>query len=115
MLRVLDRTLGSPEENLAFDDSLLEAGQETLRFWESPVPFVVLGRSGKVEEEVNVAACEEAGIPVLRRPSGGGTVVQGPGCLNYALVLSLADRPALRNVVESYRILLSCVARALGV
>ena len=115
MLPVLDCTLGSPEENLAFDDSLLQAGQETLRFWESPVPFVVLGRSGRVEEVVNVAACEAAGIPVLRRSSGGGTVLQGPGCLNYALVLSLAHRPALRNVPESYSILLSAVARALGV
>jgi lipoate-protein ligase A len=113
MLRVLDRTLGSPAENLAFDDSLLDAGHETLRFWESPVHFVVLGRSGRLEEEVNVAACEAAGIPVLRRSSGGGTVLQGPGCLNYALALSLAHRPALGSVPDSYGILLSRVARAL--
>jgi lipoate-protein ligase A len=113
MLRVLDRTLESPAENLAFDESLLDAGHETLRFWESPVHFVVLGRSGRLEEEVNVAACEAAGIPVLRRSSGGGTVLQGPGCLNYALALSLAHRPALLNVPDSYRILLSRVARAL--
>ena len=113
MLRVLDRTLGSPGENLAFDDSLLEAGRETLRFWESPVHFVVLGRSGRVEEEVNVAACEAAGIPVLRRSSGGGTVLQGPCCLNYALALSLSHRPALRNVPDSYRILLSRIAHSL--
>ncbi len=113
MLRVLDCTLGLPEENLAFDDSLLDAGHETLRFWESPVHFVVLGRSGRVEEEVNVAACEAAGIPVLRRSSGGGTVLQGPGCLNYALALSLAHRPALGSVPDSYGILLSRVARAL--
>jgi lipoate-protein ligase A len=113
MLRVLDRTLGSPAENLAFDESLLDAGHETLRFWESPVHFVVLGRSGRLEEEVNAAACEAAGIPVLRRSSGGGTVLQGPGCLNYALALSLAHRPALGNVPDSYGILLSRVARAL--
>ncbi len=41
-----------------------------------------------------MAACEARGIPILRRCSGGGTVVQGPGCLNYALVLrSPADGP----------------------
>ncbi|NQY74910.1 MAG: lipoate--protein ligase family protein, partial [Candidatus Margulisbacteria bacterium] len=31
--------------------------------------------------------CEKDGIPILRRCSGGGTVVQGPGCLNYAVIL----------------------------
>jgi lipoate-protein ligase A len=47
-----------------------------------------------VAAEVNVAACEARGIPVLRRCSGGGTVVQGPGCLNYTLVLRItADGP----------------------
>ncbi len=113
MLRVLDRTFSSPEENLAFDDGLLDAGRETLRLWESPVHFVVLGRSGRPEKEVNVAACQAAGIPVLRRSSGGGTVLQGPGCLNYTLALSLASCPALTNVPASYGILLSRIARAL--
>jgi lipoate---protein ligase len=114
MLRVIDRTFASPEENLAFDDGLLvEGGRETLRFWESPVHFVVLGRSGTLEKEVNVAACQAAGIPVLRRSSGGGTVLQGPGCLNYTLALSLASSPALTNVPASYGILLNRIARAL--
>ena len=45
---LLDLTLRTPEENLALDEALLaaaeaSAGRETLRFWESPVPFVVLG------------------------------------------------------------------------
>ena len=115
MLRTIDRTLESPEENLAFDDRLLEEGRATLRFWESPVHFVVLGRSGKVEADVNVEACLAAGIPILRRSSGGGTVLQGPGCLNYALVLPLESFPALENVTASYAILLGEVARALGV
>src|SRR5918995_6300671 len=113
-MRVIDFTFESPEENLAFDDRLLDERCETLRFWESPANFVVLGRSGRVDEEVDVTACKAVGIPVLRRSSGGGTVLQGPGCLNYALVLSLADRPALANVADSYRLLLNRVARALG-
>jgi lipoate---protein ligase len=113
MLLVIDHTFPSPEENLAFDDDLLEAGRETLRFWESPTHFVVLGRSGKPEKEVNLGACAEAGVPVLRRSSGGGTVLQGPGCLNYALSLSLSNRPELVNVQASYRILLSEIAGTL--
>ncbi len=114
-LRVVDRTFESPEENLAFDESLLGASCETLRFWESSVYFVVLGRSGRVQQEVNVTDCEAASIRILGRSSGGGTVLQGPGCLNYALALSLADRPALATVADSYRIILGRVARGLGV
>ena len=114
MLRILDRTFTSPAENLAFDDSLLAAGRETLRFWESPVYFVVLGRSGKMESEVNLLACNSDGIPVLRRSSGGGTVLQGQGCLNYTLVLSLDRRPELMNVRASYRILLERIAQGLA-
>jgi lipoate-protein ligase A len=114
MLRVIDYTFRSPKENLTFDDRLLAEGCETLRFWESPAYFVVLGRSGTVEEEVNVSACKAAGIPVLRRSSGGGTVLQGPGCLNYSLVLSLADRPALLNVPNSYSTTLTQIAGAIN-
>src|SRR5262245_61126002 len=102
-----------PEENLKLDDELLEGGHETLRFWESPVHFVVLGRSGRREEEVHVEACTAASVPVFRRSSGGGTVLQGPGCLNYTLVLSLTRRPELANVSGSYKTLLNQVARAL--
>ena len=115
MLQIVDRTLASPEENLAFDDSLLHQGRATLRFWESPVHFVVLGRSGKVEADVNLEACRSAEIPILRRSSGGGTVLQGPGCLTYALVLPFESFPELENVTASYEILLGEVARALGV
>ena len=98
-MELLDLTLPSPAENLACDETLLDAaeaghGEEVLRFWEPREHFVVVGYANKVATEVNVAACETRGIPVLRRCSGGGTVVQGPGCLNYTLVLRItADGP----------------------
>jgi lipoate-protein ligase A len=98
-MKILDLTLPTPAENLAGDEALLQAAEtdnsgEVLRFWESPTHFVVVGYANKVATEVNVAACEARKIPILRRCSGGGTVVQGPGCLNYALVLRIAgDQP----------------------
>jgi lipoate-protein ligase A len=126
MLRLLDLTLPTPEENLALDEALLLAlndevargtgalpPAETLRIWESPVRFVVLGVSGRLREEVDVDACARAGVPILRRASGGGTVVQGPGCLNFALVLSLDARPELRDVTRSYAKILGGLRDAL--
>jgi len=116
-LRLLDLTLPSPAENLALDEALLLAVEastakgsppsEFLRFWESPVPFVVLGVAGKLQKEVDSTACEKAGVPILRRASGGGTVLQGPGCLNFALVLGLASRPELARTDRSYEAILT--------
>jgi lipoate-protein ligase A len=50
-------------------------------------PAVVLGSSSRVAEEVDLDACRAAGVAVLRRPSGGLSVVLGPGCLMWAVVI----------------------------
>ena len=54
-------------------------------------------------------------IPILRRDSGGGAVVLGPGCLSVALILSLDARPALADVAGSYATLLRALADALAI
>jgi len=121
MIRLLDVSLDTPEENLAMEESLwnelehaAEGGSGTLRFWESRRYFVVLGYSGRPEQEVRGEACEQAGVPVLRRITGGGAVLQGPGCLNYTLALSLEAYPALRDVRRSLGLILGKVRAALG-
>jgi len=89
-MKLLDLTLSDPQENLDLDETLLKdcnaQGSEVLRFWESVSYFVVLGRSKKAVDEAFVTRCQTDKIPILRRCSGGGTVLQGPGCLNFALV-----------------------------
>ena len=97
-MKILDLTFPSPEDNLACDDALLESAEEgltgeVLRFWEPRSHFVVVGYSNKVALEVRREACKKQKVPILRRVSGGGTVLQGPGCLNYTLVLALKERP----------------------
>ncbi|MEX2262066.1 MAG: lipoate--protein ligase family protein [Bryobacteraceae bacterium] len=104
-----------PEEQLALDEAMLhlpDGHAGLLRFWESDRPFVVLGHNGKLREEVHVEACEREAIPILRRVTGGGTVLQGPGCLNYALALSLERYPELRDVRHSACIILGKVGQA---
>lgn len=93
-MNLLDLSCPSPEENLALDEALLlraeeEDTGETLRFWEPGAVFVVLGYSRRAEEEVLLDCCATDGIPVLRRYSGGGTVLQSRGCLNYSLVMRI--------------------------
>ncbi|MGD0086583.1 MAG: lipoate--protein ligase family protein [Verrucomicrobiota bacterium] len=102
-MKLLDLTLATPAANLACDEALLnsaEAGRggEILRFWEPQECFVVVGYANQVETEVKVAACTARKVPVFRRCSGGGTVLQGPGCLNYALVLQMTNHPPLASI-----------------
>lgn len=113
-MRLFDLTLTSPQENLAFDEALLvDSGGPTLRFWESPRPFVVLGRSSRRDIEVDLAACGADGAAIGRRVSGGATIVAGPGCLMYAVVLDLRDRPELADLTVAHRYVLGRVADAL--
>jgi len=79
---------------------------EWLRLWEPAQPFVVLGRSSRAGGEVDLAACRQANLPVLRRSSGGAAVVVGPGCLMYSVVLSYEQRPRLRAIDQAHRFVL---------
>ncbi|HUA39494.1 MAG TPA: lipoate--protein ligase family protein [Candidatus Sulfopaludibacter sp.] len=115
-MNLLDLTLASPAGNLACDEALLNwrevGGGEILRFWEPREHFVVVGYANKVEAEVNLAACQAHGIPVFRRCSGGGTVLQGPGCLNYTLVLQTGAQPSLANISSANRFIMERNRRA---
>ena len=118
-MTLLDLTLPSPAENLALDEALLDAAEsassaEVLRFWESPTPFVVVGYANKIASEVNIVACEERGISILRRCSGGGTVVQGPGCLNYAVILRITETGPTRSISAANQFIMERVRAAIA-
>jgi lipoate-protein ligase A len=85
-------------------DAVEDGGIESaLWFWEGRAPFVAIGYGQKVDREVDRAACELLGIPILRRCSGGGAVVQGPGCLSYGLALRMDLDRALATIPAANR------------
>jgi len=115
----LDVTLPSLPENLALDEALLleaeEAGAgEVLRKWRWPSLAVVLGAGGIIAEDVNEAGCIADRIPLARRSSGGGTVLLGPGCLLFSLVLDTERERALQQIHSSYRFILQRIGKALA-
>jgi lipoate-protein ligase A len=112
-------TSHTPDDEIALDTALFRAleantGGESLRFWECPEPAVIVGASDRIDRQVHEEACIADGVPILRRISGGGAVVVGPGCLNYSLILSLDKRPELHSVTESYRLILGPIIEALN-
>jgi lipoate-protein ligase A len=116
-MQFLDLTLPSAVANLALDEALLleaEAGRggEVLRLWEWPQPAVVLGSGCVLREDVDEDTCAADGVPVLRRSSGGGTVLLGRGCLLFSLVLAFDRSPALAAVRPSYGYILERMSEA---
>lgn len=107
----------SPRDNLLYDEVLLNVaetkGCEFLRFWESENPFIVLGRISKPFEDLIIKNIQADQVEVLRRCSGGGTVVQGAGCLNFSLVFSKDKHPEIADLKRSYEYILSRLAKGL--
>lgn len=109
VVKFLQRTMLSIAENLALDEALLEtrdqgnAADELLRIWWGTSPFIVVGRSSRVDIEVNRLAAEELDAPIFRRVSGGTTIAASAGCLFYAVLLDLELRPHLRMLDEAHR------------
>jgi lipoate-protein ligase A len=116
----LELTLPTPAENLALDEALLDWAEEQnaqwefLRIWESPQPVVVVGRSTRVRLEVDQDLCRQHSIPIIRRSSGGAAIVAGPGCLMYAVVLSCALRPEIKDIGRAHALTLQRLADALN-
>jgi lipoate-protein ligase A len=108
------------EVELARDDALLQSVEHgappAFRTWRAARPVVVLGRAVDVAEEVDEAFCAAASIPIVRRSSGGRSVLVGPGTLQYAFALPYAVSDELATISGSKRfcnaLLLAGLARA---
>ena len=115
--RFLDTGCHDAAFNMAVDEALLlshEAGQSppTLRVYTWTSSTLSLGYAQNVEKEVNVAACRQHGVTLVRRPTGGRAVLHDQEA-TYSVVmpLRLADREA--SVTEHYHRIGLALAAAL--
>jgi lipoate-protein ligase A len=103
-----DHTTSDIAWNIAADEALLIACEQNLlghesalRIWRQRSWAVVMGASGRFMDEVYVDRCQQRGVPIARRSSGGGTVLLGPGTLCVSWVRPLTDfKMADRGVRE---------------
>lgn len=93
------------QEQLAWDEAMLDEAHEgrlitpIARTWMAIEPTVVVGSSSRIDDEVDRAACERLGVGIVRRPSGGLTVVLGPGCVMWSVVVPFAGpQPAIERI-----------------
>ena len=118
-MQLLHYTHPTAAGNLAIDEALLDYAEanedhpELLRLWEPNQTMVVLGRSSPVEIETNRSYCEANQIEIIRRCSGGQTIVTGPGCLMYAVLLDYRRRPELRMLDRAHEFVIGKMKTAI--
>lgn len=78
-----------PYRNIAVEEALLTLypGETIMMLWQNP-PCVVCGKNQNIFEEICLPEVWTAGIPVVRRNTGGGTVYHDMGNLNYTILAS---------------------------
>lgn len=94
--------------NMAIDEVMLslrarKAVPDTLRLYRFEPSSVTIGYFQSAQESVNLAACDEHGLQVVRRPTGGGAVYHDTdGEITYAVVASKDDPLIPDDIAKSY-------------
>ena len=98
-----------PVMQMAMDQALNDAVAQgrlppTLRIWNWSAPAVILGRFQSLSREVHVERARSLGFTLVRRCTGGGTmVIQPDRAITYSLYLPL-DFVKGADLIDSYRI-----------
>jgi len=87
--RLLDLEYPDAPSNLALEEALARhvgSGKSppTLRLWRNR-RAAVIGENQRVSQELHLDACQELGVEVVRRFTGGGAVYHDLGNLNYSI------------------------------
>lgn len=116
-ISLFEVTMETAQQNLALDELMLREVSRgelpaCLRLWELPYQAVIAGRGNKLDLNVKMEACQEAGVPVIRRVSGGGTVILGPGCFVFSLYLKFPEEQH-PGISEATRLVMTTMQRSL--
>ncbi|MDR2519413.1 MAG: lipoate--protein ligase family protein [Spirochaetaceae bacterium] len=116
--RLLKTGLHNGFYNMALDQALLEAvaggfSPPVLRFYGWKPAAVSLGYFQRIEDEVDVQACQRRQVDIVRRLSGGGAVFHHAE-LTYSIILGAAHPLAGTGIQDSYRMLCAGIVRGLG-
>jgi lipoate-protein ligase A len=107
-----------PYVNLAVEEAVARGvgrglAPPTIRLWCNR-PAVVVGLSERVEAEVDLAFCDRRGIFVARRFTGGGTVFQDEGNLNFALSVGTGHPIFSADILATYALMAEGVIAGLA-
>ncbi len=111
--RILNMGKSCAAMNMAIDEAILIAQKEhpipTLRFYDWKTPAFSFGYFQDIVAEVDVEACRADNIELVKRMTGGGTVVHGCD-LTYTLILPRYTGEM--RVSDAYQHIGECLVKA---
>ncbi|MCK5038520.1 MAG: lipoate--protein ligase family protein [Thermoplasmata archaeon] len=91
--------------NMALDEAVLSLNkgkkEGTLRFYSWEPKAISIGYFQGINEEVDIRKCEELGVDVVRRITGGGAVYHDDE-LTYSVIVDERHPNISNNILESY-------------
>jgi len=93
--------------NMAIDEAIMIAHREglvppTIRFYQWSPPAVSLGYFQDLKTEIDVDACQDMGIDIVRRPTGGKAVLHDQE-LTYSFIISENHPLVNDSILETYK------------
>ncbi|MHC2994547.1 MAG: lipoate--protein ligase family protein [Candidatus Atribacteria bacterium] len=93
--------------NMAIDEAIMIAHREglvppTIRFYQWSPPAVSLGYFQDLKKEVDVETCQDMGIDIVRRPTGGKAVLHDQE-LTYSFIISESHPLVNDSILETYK------------
>ena len=96
--------------NMALDEAILQARLQeiappTLRFFSWDPPTVSLGYGQGLDAAINVEACRQLGVGLVRRPTGGSAIYHDTleREVTYSVVARAGDFEGSGDLLETYR------------
>ncbi|MEZ5195447.1 MAG: hypothetical protein R2764_03335 [Bacteroidales bacterium] len=83
---IIHRPQTNPYFNIAAEEYLLKKmDEDCFMLWQNE-PSIIVGKHQNTLAEINLSLVMSQNIPVVRRISGGGTVVHDRGNLNFSFI-----------------------------
>ncbi len=114
MYLVDNRNCTDPFINLATEEYLvrhLNCSQDSYLFLYINEPCIVLGKNQSIYREVNFDFIRNNKLKLCRRISGGGTVYQDEGNLNFAFITSFSNE-RVNNYAYFNRLIIDALSKA---
>ena len=114
--RLINTHQNNAAMNMAIDEAMLltqkASFQPTLRFYDWLHPAFSFGYFQQISEEVDVSACDTHGIELVRRMTGGGTVIHGWD-VTYTIIVPHGSGLFPKDISAAYCAISDCLINGL--
>ena len=114
--RLINTKQNNAAMNMAIDEAMLltqkASFQPTLRFYDWLQPAFSFGYFQRIAEEVDVAACDIHGVEIVRRMTGGGTVIHGWD-VTYTIIVPHGSGLFPKDISGAYCAISDCLINGL--